>query len=228
MDKTEHYELHKEVYHDRPMSLTYTHKNPLISWVENSRIRIIKNIINKLYKKINQDPSKISILDVGCEECYLFDNLNQQFDFTGVDVLEEPLEKARKKHSNYKLIKADAEELPFEDKKFNFVVCSETLEHVRDTDKVLNELKRVAKNYIIISVPNDSTVVAIKKLFSPFKKVMLSGLKEGKVPEHINEFNAKILKTMLNSKFKKFKIISFPLSIFEFKVIAVVDLENGN
>ena len=43
------------------------------------------------------------------------------------------------------LVVADAEELPFRDGAFDFVVCSHLLEHVRDPARLLNELQRVAR-----------------------------------------------------------------------------------
>jgi SAM-dependent methyltransferase len=43
------------------------------------------------------------------------------------------------------LVVADAEELPFRDGAFDFVVCSHLLEHVRNPTKLLNELQRVAR-----------------------------------------------------------------------------------
>jgi SAM-dependent methyltransferase len=42
-------------------------------------------------------------------------------------------------------VKADVENLPFKDKVFDFVFCSHLLEHVRNPDKAIEELMRVAK-----------------------------------------------------------------------------------
>ena len=56
-------------------------------------------------------------------------------------------------HSNWKypiingkkMVEADIEDLPFEDKKFDFVFCSHVLEHVEDPLKACLELMRVGK-----------------------------------------------------------------------------------
>lgn len=40
-------------------------------------------------------------------------------------------------------ILADAEKLPFKDNEFNFVLCTEMLEHVKDPNKVEKEIRRV-------------------------------------------------------------------------------------
>jgi SAM-dependent methyltransferase len=43
------------------------------------------------------------------------------------------------------LVVADAEELPFRDLAFDFVICSHLLEHVRNPARLLKELQRVAR-----------------------------------------------------------------------------------
>jgi hypothetical protein len=48
------------------------------------------------------------------------------------------------------IVKADAHNLPYGDKEFGFVWCSEMLEHVDDPAKVVSECKRVAKHGVIL------------------------------------------------------------------------------
>ena len=43
--------------------------------------------------------------------------------------------------------------LPYEDKQFDIVVCAHTLEHIRDIDVALKELRRITKKKLIIAVP---------------------------------------------------------------------------
>jgi glycosyltransferase involved in cell wall biosynthesis len=55
---------------------------------------------------------------------------------------------------NSGIINADAHKLPFENKEFGFVFCSEMLEHVTDPEKVVAELKRVGVHgCILFSTP---------------------------------------------------------------------------
>lgn len=44
---------------------------------------------------------------------------------------------------------ADVQELPFDDKSFDFVYCSHVLEHIEDPIKALNEISRVGKRGFI-------------------------------------------------------------------------------
>lgn len=50
---------------------------------------------------------------------------------------------------------ADIRELPFKDNSYDVVIACEILEHIpwEDVDKALNELHRVSKKYVIISIP---------------------------------------------------------------------------
>ncbi|HUT22279.1 MAG TPA: methyltransferase domain-containing protein [Candidatus Bipolaricaulota bacterium] len=56
--------------------------------------------------------------------------------------------------------------LPFEDNKFDSVVCTDVLEHLDNLHEVFGELARVSKKYIIISLPN-----AVADVLSYFKKI---------------------------------------------------------
>ncbi len=59
---------------------------------------------------------------------------------------------------NNGIIKADAHALPFSDKEFGFLWCSEMLEHCDDAKQVVAEAKRVAKHgAILFSTPSNSS-----------------------------------------------------------------------
>jgi len=54
-------------------------------------------------------------------------------------------------HENgYRLIKADAHELPFKDGEFGFVWMSEILEHLDNPEKALAEAKRVGRHGVCL------------------------------------------------------------------------------
>lgn len=50
----------------------------------------------------------------------------------------------------------DIHQLPFKDQEFDVVLCSETLEHVTDIEKATDELMRVCKKAVVITVPHES------------------------------------------------------------------------
>lgn len=99
-----------------------------------------------------------SVLEVGCGAGTLAINLaGQGFDVTGLDVSGEALRIARGRASEsgleVKWKEGFAEHIPFGDKSFDYVTCCHTLEHVKDLDKAVNELKRVARKKVIVLLP---------------------------------------------------------------------------
>lgn len=52
-------------------------------------------------------------------------------------------------------VSADIRNLPFGHEEFDVVLCSETLEHVADLDSAIDELLRVAKHALVVTVPHD-------------------------------------------------------------------------
>ncbi len=56
----------------------------------------------------------------------------------------------------WKNVRGDAHHLPFTDKVFHLSYCSHVLEHVDNPLIVLQELKRVTRETVIIKVPNAS------------------------------------------------------------------------
>jgi len=91
------------------------------------------------------------VLDVGCGKGVLAGELSASHRTTAVDILVDPA--IRTAFPNVRFLEANAECLPFEDRSFDTVVCTHTLEHVLDLPKAIRELRRVARRRIIVVVP---------------------------------------------------------------------------
>jgi len=97
-----------------------------------------------------------SILDAGCGNGEIANRLILQHKKVyGLDVSKESLQDVK---SNK--ILGTLESLPFPDRCFDLVICSEVLEHVHFNvyKESLKEIERVAAKYIIISVPNNENI----------------------------------------------------------------------
>ena len=92
-----------------------------------------------------------NVLEVGCGRGFLANKLADNNEVTACDIVISP--HLKKKNPKVKFDEADIEKLPFKDKSFDTVITTHTLEHVRDLDKAVTEIRRVAKKEIIIVVP---------------------------------------------------------------------------
>lgn len=84
-----------------------------------------------------------SVLDVGCDQRYLREYLARPDLYIGVD-LAPPADVA---------VNLDRENLPFDSARFDTVVCTDVLEHLERIHAVFDELLRVARKKVIISLP---------------------------------------------------------------------------
>ncbi len=91
------------------------------------------------------------VLEVGCGRGYLANLLSENNKVTGCDIVIT--DDLKKKFPKVKFISANIEELPFKDKEFDVVVTTHTLEHVKNLGRSVSEVRRVAKEKLIIVVP---------------------------------------------------------------------------
>jgi hypothetical protein len=95
-----------------------------------------------------------SMLDVGGAEGYKSHIARQLFGLRvhTSDLSEEACKRAREIF-DLEATALDIHDLPFADGEFDVLTCSETLEHVIDPARATDELLRVAKKAVIITVP---------------------------------------------------------------------------
>jgi len=88
------------------------------------------------------------ILDVGCDVGYLRSLIGPE-NYVGLDVSGVP----------DVFVNLDNGLLPFPDGTFDCVVCTDVLEHLEHIHVVFDELLRVSRHYVIISLPNPAAVI---------------------------------------------------------------------
>jgi SAM-dependent methyltransferase len=82
-------------------------------------------------------------LDLGCGDGRLGAELEAR-ELTGADVSAVALERARRRLPNARLVEIEPDApLPLADNAFDLVLCAETIEHVRDIQLFLSEVRRV-------------------------------------------------------------------------------------
>ncbi len=139
------------------------------------------------------------VLDIACGSGYGSEILIGQGAkyVVGSDISKETIDYAKKQYQkeNIEFVLNDIKKLDFPDEEFDCVVSFETLEHVKDQDMVINELKRVLKKegILIISTPNSESRTDDEEDTNRF---------------HEKELTVKELKEIIGGKFPKFELFS--------------------
>src|SRR3954467_12552117 len=128
-------------------------------------------------------------LDLGVGDGRLTSAL-QATKLTGADVSEVALERARTRLPDAELVLVEPDEpLPFADNVFDLVLCVETLEHIRDTQLALSEIRRVLR-------PGGR--LALTTPASARWRVLVRGLEHPFSP-HLRAFSRRSLRTVLET-----------------------------
>jgi ubiquinone/menaquinone biosynthesis C-methylase UbiE len=123
------YSLTDSLSHDRPTDLN---------------AQCIEKIIAEAAHDKNQ-----KLIDVGCGRGYFLNKLKES-GFTNIHACDL--------YDSYDMedvtyTKTYIENMVFEDNAFDTVICSHVIEHIPDAQAAVKELKRIAKDKVIITVP---------------------------------------------------------------------------
>ena len=138
-----------------------------------------------------------SILDVGCGEGVLTaqwaDKLGERR-IVGIDLddakLKAEWDKRQRANLEYKV--EDATNLSYPDGEFDMATAIEVLEHVPDPERTVSEMARVAKRWVLVSVPREP-------LWRGLNMARLAYLKDlGNTPGHINHWSKRSFVSMLS------------------------------
>ena len=105
-----------------------------------------------------------SCLDVGCAEGYCLNILGRLVEDTeagdtwivGLDVARNYVVKTKEKERCDALVVGDIHRLPLRENMFDFVLCSEVLEHVLDSELAFKELARVSKETVLVTLAGEN------------------------------------------------------------------------
>jgi 2-polyprenyl-3-methyl-5-hydroxy-6-metoxy-1,4-benzoquinol methylase len=179
----------------------YLSGNPLVRYLHNRRIQIIRELIEK-------DPQTTkSVLEVGCGDGFVLAALsNLNVSLTGVEISEKRVLRAKKAAPAANIILGDARSLDLEAHSFDICICTEVLEHIPDPSRAVNELKRLTRpgGLMIVTVPNERNWQLGRAALLRFPI---------KIPDHVNAFNVRMMQSMFGLKTEKLFCLP-PLSRF--------------
>ena len=130
-----------------------------------------------------------SILDVGCGEgvltCEWADRLGENGRIVGIDLDDAKLraewDKRRRPNLEYRAEEATA--LSFADDEFDMASAIEVLEHVPEPEATVAEMARVAKRWLLVSVPREP----VWRMTNLARGAYLRDL--GNTPGHLNHWS---------------------------------------
>lgn len=116
-----------------------------------------------------------NVLDVGCGTGEILSIIRKLYPTAllyGIDISEEMLKKAEeKKIDNLNLYLGDAEHLPFENARFDILICTDSFHHYPKPQKAVSEFYRVLDNdgYLLLAdFVKPFPIRQIMNIFLPF------------------------------------------------------------
>lgn len=137
-----------------------------------------------------------SILDVGCGEGVLTHEWSRRLPSTRVVGLDLPDPRLRvqwngRRAPNLEFMPGTAESLPFSENEFDLVASIESLEHVPDPTRALDQMARIARRHLLVSVPREPLWRALNLA----RGVYVARL--GNTPGHLNHWSKRGLIDLL-------------------------------
>jgi SAM-dependent methyltransferase len=136
-----------------------------------------------------------SVLDAGCGEGFTLAQLQDALTDTtlvGVDFSRMALSWAKKQETTRAgLGISDIHRLPFADDQFDLVMSLEVLEHLPRSEDGLQELLRVSKDYVLVSVPHEPWFRGANFLRGKHLTAF------GNDPEHLHNYTGRAFRQMV-------------------------------
>lgn len=131
--------------------------NPLRKWWK-------QKLLNKVLA-LTYGHEDLAALVIGCGSSPLITHFSNAI---GIDIDPGKIEFMKRKASCQKFLVMDARDLRFEDSSFDLIFCLEVIEHIKECDKVMSEIRRVLKGRgkAIISTPDNGKI--LWRVIQPF------------------------------------------------------------
>lgn len=159
----------------------YTTGNPAIRFLTKRFLRALQGLLDD----VQRETPNARVLEVGCGEGEIAALLHHRFgDVTALDLPDAGLRSDWATVEGPRFLHADAERLPFPDDHFDLVVAVEVLEHLRNSQRGLEEMARVSRRHLVLSVPREP-IFRMGNLFTG--RHVRSW---GNTPGHLNHWSA--------------------------------------
>jgi len=158
---------------------------------------IAKALLRGFFKKLNGLLDIVAfetVYDAGCGCGYVTEFVQQKYPATVIDAMdidEDKLAQAKKRCPGVNFLSGDIYTTECESNSFDLVISSEVLEHLENPMEALNELIRISKRYVLVSIPNEP----LWRMANMARFKYLNAF--GNTPGHINHWSKRTFKKLL-------------------------------
>jgi len=200
----------------------YNHPNFMFRYIENKRIKVLIRLAGII-------PSD-KVIEVGCGAGHILERVPEG-NLYGIDISEIQIKRAKERLGNrVELKKSPGEKIPYEDKYFEKILCSEVIEHVLDPAPLLTEMKRVLKDggILSLSIPNENLInstkrmlikLGMRRIIEPKKSGWDLASKNNLDEWHLHEFNLELINKYIKGIFTIEKTVAIPNFIVPFRYV---------
>lgn len=169
----------------------YLSTNPISRYLISSFFRQLDRLLGQIHFD--------SVLEAGCAEGMILNRLQETLRgklMVGFDTNREALDLASQRVSAAKFLAGSVYGTPFAAASFDLVICSEVLEHLEDPHAALEELSRLARQHVLLSVPNEPVWRALNMARGAYWKAF------GNTPGHINHWSSGAFAALVSRHFR--------------------------
>lgn len=148
------------------------------------------------------------ILDVGADQCFLKRHLPVDVEYMGIGLGDSP---------DIAKVDLEKERIPYPDNSFDCVLCLDVLEHIENIHEVFDELCRVSKKWVIISLPNPWAVFMSclqYQKYKPDRNMKFYGLTGEPEPDRHKWF----FSSSEAREFVKYRALKNNMEVFDFYI----------
>ena len=160
----------------------YTARNPAIRLLTERWVANLDRTFGQVSGDGHGPPEQA--LEVGCGEGVVADRMHRRWgEVVALDLPDAGLRADWRHYRGPRFLHASAHELPFADNRFDVVVAAEVLEHLPDPVRGLQEMARVGRRHLVLSVPREPVFRSCNLVAGRYVRDL------GNTPGHLNHWS---------------------------------------